>query len=133
MSLSEGNLFRIEVVILLLILILGGCSRSKENPAAFKAHPDQWMDQASDYFHGKKAKVYGLKYCGSCHGSDYRGGTSGISCFTCHWGSSSRPGWSDSNSADFHGKNIKNIRWDLAGCQRDHETDWSDPLCVNRP
>ncbi len=44
------------------------------------------LDPASSDFHGKliQAEKYDFKVCQSCHGQDFSGGTSGVSCLTCH-------------------------------------------------
>ena len=46
-----------------------------------------WLDRKSAAFHGIPAKQNVLQ-CAACHGSDYRGGTAGVSCYTCHFGPS---------------------------------------------
>lgn len=53
-------------------------------------HPTGWADtnnQSSDNFHGKyiyNNKQWLLTACRTCHGSDYTGGSTGVSCLTCH-------------------------------------------------
>lgn len=44
------------------------------------------LDPASGDFHGKliQGQKYDFKVCQSCHGQDFSGGTSGVSCLTCH-------------------------------------------------
>lgn len=44
------------------------------------------MDPASDDFHGRvlRDKKYEFGVCEKCHGGDAAGGTSGVSCLTCH-------------------------------------------------
>lgn len=44
-------------------------------------HPAGWADKAQ---HGYQANQVGLAGCKSCHGADLTGGTSGISCSSCH-------------------------------------------------
>jgi len=50
-------------------------------------HPvgQAWLDKSSSTFHGLQAPG-NIESCASCHGSDYRGGSSGVSCFSCHFG-----------------------------------------------
>lgn len=50
------------------------------------AHPtgQAWLDKKSSIFHGIDA-AQDLAQCAACHGGDYRGGTSGVSCFRCHF------------------------------------------------
>jgi predicted CxxxxCH...CXXCH cytochrome family protein len=44
------------------------------------------MDPTSSDFHGRvlRNEKYQLGVCEKCHGNDARGGTSGVSCLTCH-------------------------------------------------
>jgi predicted CxxxxCH...CXXCH cytochrome family protein len=44
------------------------------------------LDPASSDFHGQliRDQKYAFGVCQSCHGSDFSGGTSGVSCLTCH-------------------------------------------------
>jgi predicted CxxxxCH...CXXCH cytochrome family protein len=44
-------------------------------------HPTGWADKAQ---HGYAANRQGLAACTSCHGADFNGGTTGVSCNTCH-------------------------------------------------
>ncbi len=75
-------------------------------------HPDKsghpasgWLDRASDKFHATRMVATGMNYCAGCHGADFKGGDSGISCYQCHDGPSGHPatGWLDKTSASFHG------------------------------
>jgi hypothetical protein len=49
-------------------------------------HPSGFADEASENFHGKElARLgYDLNLCASCHGADFSGGKSGVSCNKCH-------------------------------------------------
>lgn len=51
------------------------------------AHPtgQSWLDKNSSTFHGAEANS-DLTQCAACHGADYLGGTSGVSCSQCHFG-----------------------------------------------
>jgi predicted CxxxxCH...CXXCH cytochrome family protein len=44
-------------------------------------HPAGWADKAQ---HGYEVNRTGLAGCKSCHGTDLTGGSSGVSCTTCH-------------------------------------------------
>ncbi len=61
-------------------------------------HPAGWADKAQ---HGYGVNLTGLTGCRSCHGADLAGGSSGISCATCH-AASGITGW-DSNCTFCHG------------------------------
>ncbi|MFQ6092250.1 MAG: CxxxxCH/CxxCH domain-containing protein [bacterium] len=66
-----------------LLVAVGGCSKRKL-PTAVSVHPPDWSEEHSPNFHGKKVERDGLPFCAQCHGSDYRGGQSGSSCYECH-------------------------------------------------
>ncbi|MBK7159324.1 MAG: hypothetical protein IPH77_12395 [Ignavibacteria bacterium] len=77
---------------LLIISALGyqGCSEIKDNLVTapqIGIHPSGWTDTTSGSFHGKyifNNKAWNLNECKTCHGSDYRGGNTGASCYDCH-------------------------------------------------
>ncbi|MBN2290722.1 MAG: hypothetical protein JXQ83_15415 [Candidatus Glassbacteria bacterium] len=71
-------------------------------------HPAQgWLEPDAAGFHGERLSQTGQSYCAGCHGSDYRGGDSGVSCYTCHNGPSGHPeGWFDRSSAGYHGLRV---------------------------
>ncbi len=77
--------------IAVLLFILSGCSKLEEgsqnmNPVVPGFHPNGWASPASPSFHGRAIADSGftMASCKSCHGSDYRGGTTTVSCYTCH-------------------------------------------------
>ncbi|MGC8594940.1 MAG: CxxxxCH/CxxCH domain c-type cytochrome [Candidatus Kryptoniota bacterium] len=87
---------RIYLSILFMVLItvsLTGCSKLQQNilapqPSQGDIHPAGWTDMNSPNFHGKfiKNNHYDLSTCATCHGNDFKGGTAGKSCYTCHQG-----------------------------------------------
>ena len=56
-------------------------------------HPAGWGLGSAHGAHAKAAAVGsdGLAFCKNCHGADYRGGTAGVSCFSCHTASPHAP------------------------------------------
>ncbi len=63
-----------------------------------------WMDKAAAGWHGETANQ-GTDGCQACHGSDLRGGSSGVSCFSCHFsatGSRVPPGTSWNHGQSGH-------------------------------
>ncbi|HUK99221.1 MAG TPA: CxxxxCH/CxxCH domain-containing protein [Nitrospirota bacterium] len=74
----------ISILILLVLLILvGGCSSQNENyPFAGGSHPPGWLPAG----HMIAAKT-NIASCSECHGSDFLGGISRVSCTSCHIGS----------------------------------------------
>ncbi|MFH1070551.1 MAG: hypothetical protein V1794_13120 [Candidatus Glassbacteria bacterium] len=72
-------------------------------------HPSEgWLDKTSPSFHGLEASTRGLPACAKCHGADFTGGTSGVSCKKCHTSQSGHPssGWLVSTSPSFHGERL---------------------------
>ena len=76
-----------------VLLSLSACSElNDELPASSDAtlnvHPEGWAMKASANFHGDfiREHDWDMRTCQTCHGSEYRGGTSGVSCRTCHSG-----------------------------------------------
>ncbi len=55
--------------------------RTGDNPHEAKYHPDGWEQDHGDY-----VEANGYTSCAECHGEDYTGGTSGVSCYQCHNG-----------------------------------------------
>ncbi len=76
-----------------VVVMMAGCAKLEEgnqrqNPVAMttQVHAQGWMDYYSSEFHGYAIQSlnYNMKPCQQCHGTDYRGGTTRTSCFTCH-------------------------------------------------
>lgn len=111
-------------------LLWGGCADLKNGlppPVApgVQAHLPSWMDTASTNFHGKfvAAANGNVQSCLVCHGQDYNGGTSNVSCVACHQQRGATlhgRGWVDPSSANFHGKAIAANGWDMRPCQTCH-------------
>lgn len=51
-----------------------------------KIHPDDWVQIGGFNSHGKyiRSANWNLEQCKECHGSNYTGGSSRSSCYTCH-------------------------------------------------
>ncbi len=85
-------------------------------------HASGWTDGASAMSHGRylKAKGWQIGECASCHGADFRGGTSGASCFSCHPSFPHGSGWIAPASPAFHGTFVRNDSWDMRPCSVCH-------------
>ncbi|MFQ6617432.1 MAG: CxxxxCH/CxxCH domain-containing protein [Fidelibacterota bacterium] len=100
-------------------------------------HPGGWVDPASENFHGSYVAANSFSSCNECHGKDYRGGTSDVSCYSCHAGGpSGHPElvkWRTPIYAEFHGWKLKTLGWDISSCKNCHGSDyaggWSDISC----
>jgi predicted CxxxxCH...CXXCH cytochrome family protein len=85
------NLFLLTLAV---ILVVAGCSELQDNLVpppqrneSLAVHPDGWAAPVSSAdFHGKyiRAQQWQMSSCWSCHGRNYAGGDSQVSCLTCH-------------------------------------------------
>lgn len=79
-----------------------GCTNGSLCHNGRETHPADW---ALPKEHGAKAKesnvTGGFLECQSCHGVDFLGGTTGVSCFTCHGLEAPHPGkgWIDGGAS----------------------------------
>ena len=89
-------------------------------------HSDGWNSASSQNFHGLQLKnsVYELADCQPCHGTDFDGGRSEVSCNACHASYPHKPSWSNKNSPEFHGSYLKQNNWSLDACQNCHGSDY---------
>lgn len=84
-----------------------GCADRKNPSMPVEVHPAEWTETSSEDFHGNKVALAGLVSCPACHGQNYQGGTSEVSCFSCHNGSGGHPnGWLNKTNEKFHGAAI---------------------------
>lgn len=115
---------------ILLIIFFAGCADLKpELPApvgpGVRVHGAGWADTASTGFHGTVLSSSGgnVQSCLTCHGWDFNGGTSNVSCVECHQSSNASihgRGWTNPGSSNFHGNAIRAAGWDMSGCQSCH-------------
>jgi hypothetical protein len=93
---------------------LSGCNQAKTFPPATKALPGSEEEIAKTIYphsadwksiHGKKYKESG-PVCAKCHGADFQGGQSKVSCDTCHKGYPHPDGWA---YPVIHGSNFKSM------------------------
>jgi len=107
----------------LLLVFIGmstwNCS-TDNNPLPSKSHTEDWNDPASENFHGLKVVELGEKNCQSCHGQDFLGGESKVSCFSCHASYPHTEEWMVISSAMFHGAVLKNNALNLEDCRTCH-------------
>ncbi len=116
------------VLTLCLALGMGSCSRLKDDvptapvSIAGVAHQAGWDNPTSPQFHGTalESGAAQLKDCARCHAGSYAGGTSGVSCFSCHASYPHMAGWGDTASASFHGEYLLAKHWDVSGCASCH-------------
>ncbi len=71
---------KVSILFLLLILIIA-CEKTNDLP---KYTPPADHTISKDGFLHKSGLDQPLTNCVSCHGSDLKGGTTGVSCYECH-------------------------------------------------
>jgi len=109
------------IVMLFAVFLLAGCGGADQNtqaplPGSTLTHPADWVNTAayqakSINFHGIFVDKNGNQSCTQCHGSDFKGGITGVSCYQCHNGGPTGKhvsGWADpaflkTKSINFHG------------------------------
>ncbi len=99
-----------------------GCYECHAGPGG---HSRQHMEVDSAGFHARLVETDGNSECTTCHGDDFRGGWSEVSCYSCHGGGESgHPDpaeWFNSRSSLFHGKRLR--EGGVADCGRCHGHD----------
>lgn len=98
----------------------------RQDTVAVGPHPSNWNNPNSQQFHGAVVIEGGAGGCTSCHGSNFQGGSSGVSCYTCH-GSYPHPGdYLAPESPNFHGNYLRTAgNWNLQECQECHGSKYS--------
>lgn len=97
-------------------------------PPKAETHPEGWLLKSSDNFHGKYLAAKNFKYdnCISCHGSDFSGGITSVSCNDCHI--VHPEGFADSTIALPHFEFLRNNGFKLEECRVCHQEDYSGGL-----
>jgi len=106
-------------ILLFVVVIVMNCSTDK-SPLVSVSHPEDWNLQSSENFHGNKVMAAGHNSCKSCHGAGFEGGSSGVSCNTCHASYPHPPEWSLFNNPKNHAQFIQNSNWDFTKCRTCH-------------
>ncbi len=123
------NIFRPAILILTIGAILIACVDEKD-PVAVTTHPAGFNDKNSADFHGTVLLTESLSFasCQSCHGADYKGGTSEISCSSsgCHANYPHPENFASPASPEGHASFIASaVDWDISECQSCHGIDYS--------
>jgi predicted CxxxxCH...CXXCH cytochrome family protein len=114
------------------LAVLGlSCSELKQdlptNPGTLSIHDPGWNSPSSAGFHGAvlKASNYSSASCKPCHESNYKGGTSGVSCAKCHGTYPHEGGWTTAGTPTFHGLQLKATAFVDTACTGCHGTDYA--------
>jgi hypothetical protein len=122
-QLARGIKLKVTISILSAVVMIIFCSCSQEViPTPSVTHPPDWNDVNSTVFHGNKVMAAGLESCTQCHGTDYQGGSSGISCYECHTNYPHPDGWAPPGNG--HAIYMQSINWQYQACQVCHGIDY---------
>ena len=115
----------ISILTLVTVITLIFSCAEKKKTITVSAHPAGWSEPGSVNFHGEfiSGSTGKLQNCTTCHGEDFSGGTSEISCFSseCHAVYPHKDGFADTGSSNFHGLYIKNeLDYNIMPCASCH-------------
>lgn len=65
-------------------LLFFGCSARKARPTQLRVHPVDWVAAHPGFIYSNALQTEYGAACQSCHGVDYSGGISDVSCTGCH-------------------------------------------------
>ena len=108
----------------IFLFLFSACSENAE-PVESVTHPLGWNEQGTSNFHGNKVLQLGSDFCTSCHGDDYSGGESGISCASCHADYPHPAEWTTSGNNLSHAAYIKNSNWSMERCKTCHGVNYT--------
>ncbi|MCX8010005.1 MAG: hypothetical protein N3A61_02535, partial [Ignavibacteria bacterium] len=89
-------------------------------------HKPNWINPNDASYHGKflKGLGYTVGMCSNCHGDNFKGGTSNISCYGCHESYPHNPNWKNvDDQTNYHGGFIASKNWIMGECKNCHGTD----------
>ena len=116
------NSFKICTLILMIVVLISHCSEDK-SPLPSISHADGWNSVQSADFHGEKVLTSGYETCKSCHGVDFKGGKSGVSCYDCHATFPHPDEWGLIGYTYSHGAYIKAHNGTIESCRKCHGTN----------
>lgn len=116
--------FKIFILISMIAVLISYCSEDK-NPLPSVSHPEEWNTAQAADFHGNKVLTAGYETCKSCHGVDFKGGKSGLGCYSsnCHSTFPHQPEWTYIDDAKSHAAYLNENMGDTGNCKKCHGTD----------
>jgi predicted CxxxxCH...CXXCH cytochrome family protein len=86
---KQISFYILFIALIALVLAYHGCSEIEDNltaPESPGVHGAGWVKPSSPNFHGNYIinQKWNLSTCKTCHGNDYKGGNTGLSCYKCH-------------------------------------------------
>jgi len=113
---------KVALAALFAAAMLWSCSEDRDG-TEYITHPTGWTEPASEYFHGTPALERDGAGCKECHGADFRGGTSGASCYDCH--AYLHNDLTGQNFVTAHQQFVASTTWNLSRCARCHGADFT--------
>jgi predicted CxxxxCH...CXXCH cytochrome family protein len=107
--------------LMLMLMLFTSCSEDHQ-ATHYPSHPTDWNYENTPEFHGQYVARTNAKSCAECHGADFSGGESGVSCYTCH---ASYPHPLLSTSPTAHSTELSVMGWPMASCQSCHGADFA--------
>ncbi|MDH5559614.1 MAG: hypothetical protein OEY59_02010 [Deltaproteobacteria bacterium] len=122
----------------------------RSRPSCYQCHDDNWSGftdhslEINGYFH-KPDMTNAMTDCIDCHGADMDGGTTGVSCYQCHFNKWDPSKWIDhtvvinnarhatghydpeANCVDCHGSDLKGTK-DAPSCYSCHWGVWAGAM-----
>lgn len=115
-----------------ITFVFSGCSELESDISALKkesVHGEGVMTIGHSNFHGNYLRSADFSNCQQCHAPDFNGGTTGVSCITCHETITvHRSGINIEDSPNFHGDFIRHHNWNLTDCSSCHGESFSGGL-----
>jgi hypothetical protein len=121
---NSNYYFRSALMVAIFGLFIWSCSQD-QNPLPSKSHTEEWSNPQSENFHGAIVAKTGAESCKSCHGVNYLGGESGVSCYGCHSSFPHPKEWMVMTNPMFHGRFLEENNWNLQNCQKCHGEEYS--------
>lgn len=119
------------LVVMFGIALLQACSEPETAPTApqndVSVHGEGWLVGTSENFHGKvlAKQNYDAEDCRRCHGTQFDGGITGVSCRACH-ASYPHPATGWVNGANAHSSYLQSNHYDLRSCQVCHGQNYNE-------
>jgi predicted CxxxxCH...CXXCH cytochrome family protein len=128
-SRTKFVLHALAAAMIAVLAAASGCSELSDTlpPASgggITIHPEGWLNQSSPDFHGAylKTKNWEVEECAACHGAHFDGGTSQVSCLSCH--SAFPHSVVFTMAAGYHPGYMRANIFPLTECQSCHGTDY---------
>jgi predicted CxxxxCH...CXXCH cytochrome family protein len=112
---KQISFYILFIVSLALMLVYQGCSEIEDGLVTNEApgvHGAGWTSPSSPNFHGTYiiSQKWNLSTCKTCHGNDYSGGNTGLSCYKCHHDAGGPEACTTCHGGDGHANPPKGLR-----------------------